>query len=93
MDTVGKITLPPATPGAAPRQADARKVAQQFEAVFLTETVDQMMKTVKLGNLDGGHAEATWRSFLAREMADEIAKSGTTGIAQKIETMLKAYKG
>ena len=93
MDPVAKITLPPAAPGAKPHEADIHKVAKEFEAVFLTQTVDQMMKTVKLGDMDGGHAEATWRSFLAREMAERIADSGTTGIAQKIETMLKAYKG
>ncbi|MFC2970554.1 rod-binding protein [Acidimangrovimonas pyrenivorans] len=95
MEGIGKPALPPAaaTAGGAKRDAEIKKVAQEFEAVFLTQTVDQMMKTVKLGDMDGGHAEATWRSFLAREMAQQIADSGTTGIAQRIETMLKAYKG
>ncbi len=84
----------PAGPAAgADSDPAARKAAQQFEAVFLGQSIDQMMKTVKMGGLDGGSAEATWKSFLAHELAEDIAKTGTTGIAQSIEKMLKAYKG
>lgn len=89
MDSIGppKPPLPqmPVTP------AQEKAVAKKFEAVFLTEMVDQMMRTVKVGAMDGGHAEETWRSFLSRAMADQIAGTGTTGIAQSVERMLKAY--
>jgi peptidoglycan hydrolase FlgJ len=94
MDPVGpqKPLLPNRAP--TPAAPDRTKtVAQKFEAVFLTEMLNQMMSTVKVGNLDGGHAEETWRIFLARAMADQIAGTGTTGIARSVEHMLKAYNG
>ncbi|TMV72714.1 hypothetical protein FGG78_29555, partial [Thioclava sp. BHET1] len=79
------------TAAAAGKAGTATVTAKKFESVFLTEMVSDMMKTVQLGPMDGGNAEETWRSFLARSMADQIADSGTTGIAQSIERMLKAY--
>lgn len=92
MDPIRKSQPLPVTPP-APSSAQAKQVGEKFEAVFLTEMVNQMMSTVKVGNLDGGHAEETWRFFMAKAMADQIAKTGTTGIAQSVEHMLKAYGG
>lgn len=88
MDPIGASVQPPVQPVAKGRE---KEVAQNFAAVFLTEMVDQMMKTVKTGDLDGGKAEDTWRSFLSQAMAEQIAKSGTTGVAQSVERMLSAY--
>ncbi|OWY01214.1 hypothetical protein B6V75_16530 [Thioclava sp. F1Mire-8] len=70
---------------------DAKEIAKNFEATFLQQAVGEMMKTVKMGGLDGGHAEEMWKSFLARGIADEIAASGRTGIAQSVERMIGAY--
>ena len=88
MDRIGPAPQPAPLPAPSKKE---KAVAQDFAAVFLTEMVDEMMKTVKLGGLDGGQAEETWRSFLARAMADQIARSGTTGIAQSVERVLSAY--
>lgn len=84
---------PPATTARteAP-EGDAAKVARDFEAVFLTQAMDQMMSTVSQGTFGGGHAEETWRSFLARAFAEEVADSGTTGIARSIEGTIGAYR-
>lgn len=92
----GKVpgTQPAGSPAAGPAAGDAAKraaAARDFEAVFLTQMVDQMMKTVKLGNMDGGHAQDIWRSFLAHAIAKEIADTGTTGIAQSVDGAMKAY--
>ncbi len=95
MDPIGTPPgPPPGTPdraAAGPAGGKAKAVAQGFVAVFLTEMVDEMMKTVKTGALDGGKAEDTWRSFLSQAMAEQIARSGATGIAQPVERMLAAY--
>lgn len=100
MDGIGKLSTlatdlhkyralsPTAEKNASPA---AEKAAREFEAVFLTQAVEEMLKSVKLGNLSGGHAEETWRSFLARAYADELANRGTTGIAQSVETTIAAY--
>lgn len=79
----------PSSPSTPTRKE--KDVAEKFSAVFLTEMVDQMMKTVKLGPLDGGQGEETWRYFLARSMADQIAKTGNFGLTQSVERMLSAY--
>ena len=84
--------LPPAVPSTQPAPDPRRAAAaRDFESVFLTQMVEQMMKTVKLGGMDGGHAQEIWRSFLARAIAGQIADSGTTGIAQSVDGAMKAY--
>jgi flagellar protein FlgJ len=59
--------------------------------MFLSQTVDQMLKTVPEGMLGGGHAEEMWRSFLARAIADEIASGGRVGVAQSVEAAIAGY--
>ena len=69
-----------------------KTAAQEFESVFLTQVMEEMLKTVNLGSLDGGFAEETWRGFLARAYADELAQQGTTGIARSVEESITAYR-
>lgn len=69
-----------------------RKVAEEFESVFLMQTLELMLKDVQPQSFGGGYAEETWRSILSQEYAKEIAKSGNTGIADSIENMINAYK-
>lgn len=70
----------------------ARKTAEDFEAVFLTQAFDKMFSSVKGGAFSGGHAEETWKGFLAQEYAKQVASSGETGIADSIEKMISAYQ-
>ncbi len=89
-----KPTLLTPRPQAELKQPDAGKdTAKEFEAVFLTQAVEEMMKTIDLGSFGGGHAEETWRSFLARAFADQIAGQGGTGISQSVESTIAAYRG
>ncbi|MEI4472019.1 rod-binding protein [Frigidibacter sp. MR17.24] len=76
------------TSAAAQKRAE---VATRFEAVFLTETVQQMLKEAGTGAIGSSDAEKTWNGFLAEAIAGKIAESRTTGIAQSIERMLGAY--
>ena len=69
----------------------ARKAAREFEAVFLTQTVDEMMKSVDIGSFGGGQAEEIWRGFMARAYADQMAQQGGTGIARSVEATIRAY--
>lgn len=83
-------STPPTTEQKPPNQA--QETAREFEAMFLSQVVDEITKTVDLGSFGGGDAEQKWRSFLANAIADEIAQQGTTGIAQNIETAINNYK-
>ncbi|KGM46960.1 rod-binding protein [Pseudooceanicola atlanticus] len=71
---------------------EVQKTAREFEAVFLTQVVDEMFKTVDLGDMSGGFAEETWRSFMARAFADELAARGSTGISQSVEASMNSYR-
>ncbi|KAF0674640.1 rod-binding protein [Profundibacterium mesophilum] len=73
------------------RESDESRTAREFEAVFLTQAVEQMMSNVDIGSFGGGDAEKTWRGFLARAVADEIAAQGRTGIAQSVGVAMSAY--
>ena len=77
----------------SPNPSDlAKTAAKEFEAVFLTQVMEEMLKTVPLGDMGGGFAEETWRSFLARAYADQLVEQGTTGIAASVENSISAYR-
>ncbi|MBO9429933.1 rod-binding protein [Sulfitobacter sp. R18_1] len=90
------IPIPSATPAAKPAapQADAvtAEKAQEFEAMFLGQMVDEMLSTVDIGSFGGGHAEETWRSFLSNAIGESIAEQNSTGIARTIETAMQRYQ-
>ena len=93
--TLSATGAPPGATGPAPAGADpeARRAAQEFEAVFLTQVVEEMMSTVDIGSFGRGEAEDMWRGILAQSVADEIAAQGRTGIAQSVEGTIAAYRG
>lgn len=72
--------------------AEDQALARDFEAVFLTQFVDEMMKTVDVSAAGGGHGAEMWRSFLSQAMADRLADNGGLGIGASITQMLAAYK-
>jgi peptidoglycan hydrolase FlgJ len=92
MTAVGPVAIPVPQLTDRPAQGDAAtSSAREFEALFLSQTVDEMLKTVPAGIMGGGHAEEMWRSFLARAIADEIAGGGNTGIATNVEAAITGY--
>ncbi|MEI4485522.1 rod-binding protein [Frigidibacter sp. MR17.14] len=74
-------------------KARAAEAGKQFETVFLTQTMQEMLKNAGKGAIGSSNAEQTWNSFLAEAIAKKVADSGTTGIAQSVERMLTAYGG
>lgn len=76
----------------SPSPADLRDTARKFEASFLTPMVDEMLKTAGSSSFGAGNAEEVWRSFLASAIAQQIADSDSTGIADGIARQLAAYK-
>ncbi|MCK5296582.1 MAG: rod-binding protein [Alphaproteobacteria bacterium] len=64
---------------------ETRKVAEQFEAFFLSQTMEQMHSGIETdGMFGGGHAEKVFRSMLFDEYGKLTAKTGGIGIADTI---------
>ena len=72
--------------------SDEARVAREFEAMLLSQAVDQMLDTVDIGAMGGGFAEETWRSFLARAIAEEISGTGVTNISESVRLAIAGYK-
>ncbi|MBP0484585.1 hypothetical protein [Sagittula salina] len=79
-----------AQPGKVAADAPA-SAAHEFEKMFLTQMVDEMLKEVDMGDFGAGQAEDAWRYFLAEAFASEIAAQGQGGIAPGIRRALEAY--
>jgi Rod binding domain-containing protein len=66
-----------------------RKAAEQFEALFIQEMLKTMRQTVeKDENTSSAHME-TYESMLDRELALQMSKRGTVGVADMLVTHLK----
>jgi len=69
--------------------AAAKKVAGEFEAMFVTMMLKSMRETVGKDTLTGGgRGEETFRSLLDQEYATAAVKSGGIGLARTIEREL-----
>ena len=66
--------------------------AKEFETLFLTQFVDEMMKTVDLNAATGGRDMHMWRSFMSEAMAKSLVDQGGLGLATSVEQMMSAYK-
>ncbi len=91
MTEVSAVSIQAAIVSAGPATDSATETAREFEALFLSQSVDEMLRTVPAGIMGGGHAEEMWRSFLARAIAEEIAGSDGAGIARSVETAIAGY--
>ncbi|OGU10259.1 MAG: rod-binding protein [Geobacteraceae bacterium GWC2_58_44] len=78
--------------GARREQADpaaAKKVAREFESMFVAMMLKSMRETVGKETLTGGgRGEETFRSLLDQEYAAAATRSGGIGLAQTIEREL-----
>lgn len=74
------------TIGASPSgRAEARRVAQQFESLFLSQMLEHMSAGIKTdGPFGGGQGEQIFRSLLNQEYAGSLTKHGGIGLADDI---------
>lgn len=88
-DAIAPATpVPPAPVRSAP--PGAARVARDFESVFLTRVVEEMLATSQ-GMFGNGPADGMWRGVMARAVADGIARGGGVGIAPSVESSIAAY--
>ncbi|MFQ5786039.1 MAG: rod-binding protein [Alphaproteobacteria bacterium] len=68
------------------RTADeARRVAGEFEAFFLSQVLDNMTASLPTdGPFGGGHAEGIYRSMTNQEYGKLFSRSGGYGIADAV---------
>ncbi|MBR7158090.1 MAG: rod-binding protein [Alphaproteobacteria bacterium] len=73
------------TPSPSADWQKARKTADDFEAFFLTQTLEQMFSGLETdGMFGGGDAEKIWRSFLLDEYGKQMVKAGGIGMADEV---------
>jgi Rod binding domain-containing protein len=72
-----------------------RRAAEEFEAFFAGQMLEQMFKGLSTdGPFGGGNGERIWRSFMIEEYGELIAKSGGLGIADAVyRELLTAQEG
>ena len=87
----GRVTAPGAGPDEATR---LRKVAEDFEAVFLFQVLKQMRNTIhKEEMFHGGLGEEVFTEMMDEELAKKMAGRGVTGIAETIFRQLSRQYG
>ena len=76
------------------KQKEIKKVARDFEALYLNMMLKSMRQTVTEDKVTGGgKAEETYRFLLDQEYTNAAAKRGGVGIAKMIEKELhKRYQ-
>jgi Rod binding domain-containing protein len=74
--------------------AQMRKVAEDFEAFFLSQALQPMFANIEAeGPFGGGPGDDIWKSMQVDEFGKVIAKSGGIGIADSImKQMLQAQE-
>ncbi|MDI9349137.1 MAG: rod-binding protein [Candidatus Symbiobacter sp.] len=66
---------------------EAKKLGQDFEAMFLEEMMKPMFEGVRKPNamFGGGHGEEVFQSLMVQQYAKSFAQRGGIGVAQQIE--------
>jgi flagellar protein FlgJ len=93
MDPLKSIASTP--PLTADQQAALKKLhdaATQLEGVFVGMLFKEMHSTVPTDGIFGkqSNADQTWNEMLDQQRADQIAKTGSFGIAKMVESQLRA---
>jgi flagellar protein FlgJ len=74
--------------------AQVKKLAQDFESIFLEQMFKSMRSSVqKSGLVDGGNAEEIYTSMLDSEYAKQMSSQGNAGLSQMIERQLLQTMG
>ncbi len=72
-------------PRATGDAAEARKAAEEFEAFFISQVLDNMFKGIKTdGAFGGGHGEKMYRGLMLQEYGKVISGNGGLGLADAV---------
>jgi Rod binding domain-containing protein len=74
--------------------AQVKKLAKDFESIFLEQMFRTMRSSIqKSGLIDGGNAEEIYTSMLDSEYAKQMTEQGNGGLSQMIERQLLQSMG
>jgi Rod binding domain-containing protein len=94
MSTTNGIGIPHQIDTPSPARPDrAQETAEAFETVFLTQFVDEMMKTVSPTAFGGKQQAEMWRSFMSEAVAKSLVEQGGVGLTGNVKEMISAYGG
>jgi len=80
---------PVQTPATSANAAVAKKAAQQFESVFISEFMGQMFEGIPTdGPFGGGQGEEMFRSLMVDQYANQMEKQGGFGLAAPVASHL-----
>ena len=92
MDSYSTFIAPKtiADPTASAKSGEkAKKAAEDFEAMFVTEMIRPMFEAQEPdATFGGGQSEKIYRSMLVDEYGKSIAKAGGIGVAKHVEAEL-----
>jgi Rod binding domain-containing protein len=72
----------------------AAEMAEEFEAMFISELLRPMFEQIKTdGMFGGGQSEEAFRPLLTEQYAKEIADSGGIGIAENVLAEILRMQG
>ena len=78
--------VPSVTARAVADPAEARRVAEDFEALYLSQMLGPVFDQLKTdGPFGGGHGETMYRSFLVDAYARAMVKAGGVGVADMVQ--------
>ena len=77
------------TPHASGNPGAAKKAAQQFESVFISEFLGQMLSGISTdGPFGGGEGEQMFRSLMLDEYGKQMEKQGGFGLSAPVANQL-----
>jgi peptidoglycan hydrolase FlgJ len=76
-----RAAAPTATTAIDPKQAELRKAAEAFEAVFLRQVIGSMRQAKLADDIFGSAATEQFRDLADGKLADNMAEQGSFGIA------------
>ncbi len=75
-------------------RAEAERIAQEFEKMFLAEMLQPMFAGIETdGPFGGGNAEEVFRPMLLERYAESISASGGVGIADAVLSEILRLQG
>lgn len=90
----GKADLLTAKAAGVGTRAEAERVAQEFEKMFLAEMLQPMFAGIETdGPFGGGNAEEVFRPMLLEKYAEAVSASGGVGIADAVLSELLRMQG
>ena len=74
--------------------AQIKKVAEEFEAAFLTAMLNPIFSQLSTeAPFGGGQGEAAFKSFMVDAMSKQMAKAGGVGLADSVTRQLLGQQG